>query len=613
MMMKIRHKNNNITNKELDRLKYKLNGEFFNLLADLILLSYSKKELQSLLIKSTANKGSFIEKSSRLFPFDLSEELFYAYQDINRLKWEYFAFSVDKASGYEAIAYTQNKILAVGISGTDGSYEDVMDNDTRLLVPKGVLIPTQFNVVKRKLLGLINKYKFKYGHYPKEVVLVGNSLGGAVATVGYTQLYPYLSILGIKIKAFTHNSAPLRYEYIEEILNKAVKIYKLEWDSSFEKVFYKNILNIINEDDMLNNIMIKIIDRMDNFGHVGKYAIIKGENNLQEQKILHYALEHINVRPIRNISLSVHKNIEYYSKRMLESSKEIIKNDIDSYIEDKIVIVKEYSRLSDRIKGSLAGGMVLEQHFTKSTAIGDASYSVMAVAKGIVENPEDPIKSIGKNLIEWHALYAKNIGKTTEAAIKNALIKGDFFTGAKIAHQELKEKSAGNASLKRTAPIALAYSKLQDVIDLSGIQSNMTHFDGKAKEACQLYSWLIYELLTGTDKEKILADLFASHLYYGQYRKLESLKTIDDPCYVVEALLGAITIFYHSDSFEEAIRLLNMLDDPSELASLTGTLLGVCYGYGKIPKKMLFKVDFKEKMKMYKISSELLKVRRSEN
>ena len=89
-------------------------------------------------------------------------DVYEAYENIKEIGWNHFTFSYDTKSGFEAVAYYRQDVLTVGISGTDRSYADWIDNDARLFIPKGGLIPTQFNVVKRKLLGIINKYRFKF-------------------------------------------------------------------------------------------------------------------------------------------------------------------------------------------------------------------------------------------------------------------------------------------------------------------------------------------------------------------------------------------------------------------------------------------------------------------
>ena len=129
-------------------------------------------------------------------------------------------------------------------------------------------------------------------------------MGGAVSITGYTQVFVDLLIQGVKLKVFTHNSAPVRLEYIEGCLNKTLKHAEKPFIKKVLKSYYNNILNIVNEDDLLNNLIIKITNKVDTFGLIGRYGIIEGEDKLEKRKVLYYVEEHINVKPVREIKLA---------------------------------------------------------------------------------------------------------------------------------------------------------------------------------------------------------------------------------------------------------------------------------------------------------------------
>ena len=139
----------------------------------------------------------------------------------------------------------------------------------------------------------------------------------------------------------------------------------------------------------------------------------------------------------------------------------------------------------------------------------------------------------------------------------------------------------------------------------------MTHFNSKAKEACQLYAWLLYDLLMGEDKKTAYSKIFLGHPYYSQYDDLSLLKKIDKPSYVAESLLAAIIIFYNTNSYEEGYELLKKTKGSYEFAGIAGGILGLYYGHSNIPKKLLSKINIGDTIKIYQLSNKLLKVRRS--
>lgn len=594
-MIKVKKKYECISKSELKKFEAK----DFNLLADLVLVSYTSKNLQKYIKEKNVDIEKFRPITEKLFPFDLTDEIYYAYEDINKLGWNYFTYSSDEKSGFESVTYVKDDMMAIGIAGSDSGYKDWIDNNARLVIPKGIMIPTQFNIIKIKIFGILNKYKAEFKRYPKSIILVGNSLGGAVVTAAYTQVFADFYHLGIDIMGVTHNGAPIRLEYVENVLNKTLKNISGEKLEDIMNKYYGNIMNIVNEDDILNNITIKLKEVIKTLGQVGKYSVIEGNDIFENEDLNRYLYEHIDVEPIRNFKQSKKQDIDFYSNKMIDNAFNVFKKSING------IDFVSYQDIIGKVEGTLVGGLVIN-------GSSDGVELTKTVAKGIIDNKEAPLGNISKNIIKWYENSDKEkLGETTKVAIEEGIKKGDLPTGAKLAHDILEKKTAGNASLKRTAPIPIAYKKLDDVIELSGLQSNLTHFDKKAKEACQLYSYLLFELLNGTKKNKALENIFSKHLYYGEYKDRGVLKKIDNPSYAPESLLATITIFYHSKSFEEGFTILNKIDNGNEFANILGSLLGLYYGSRSIPPSLIAKVKLEDIVEMMQISYKLLKVRRS--
>jgi ADP-ribosylglycohydrolase len=109
----------------------------------------------------------------------------------------------------------------------------------------------------------------------------------------------------------------------------------------------------------------------------------------------------------------------------------------------------------------------------------------------------------------------------------------------------------------------------------------MTHFDSRVKEACQLYSWLVYDLLNGKSKKEALQEVFGSHLYYGQYNKIKLVDVVGSN-YVVDSLLNSLILFYNYDNFDDFITRLSKIENAHEIASISGGLLGIDLGMKSI-------------------------------
>lgn len=582
-----------VNKSDIEMLFDRLNGQFLEVISDILLLSYTKVDMQKLVSKKNSSKKQFIEKVEKIIPLNFGDSCYKSYVDIYKKQWNYLVFTEDKKSGFESISFYKDKVLIIGIAGSDKSVEDWIDNDARLLVPKGIFTPTQFSVVGLKIFEILEKYKSENnGDLPKEIIITGNSLGGAVTVVGYSEVYHYAIKNNIQISALTYNSAPLRKEYIENLLKNKNDEDKYELKKEEIDNFLKGITNLINEDDLLNNILYVFIKNIENFGHIGKYLIIENKGDLKNQDLIHYAKEHINVEPIKDLTISKVQTLEYHSQNMFEDSALIISKTIKGRTIQKLAEHRKAVVLLDKIRGAMLGTGIGDYYGNNKVSLTDATKLTLAVGKGLIKEPNDPLEAIGQEIIEWHALDTQYVGKTTNIAIENAILTRSFPTGAQKAHQILEGKTAGNCSLKRCLPVPLIYKELDVVITLSGLQSNMTHFDSRAKEACQLYSWLVFDLLKGKTKEKALFEVFGSHLYYGQYKE-KKVNEIKGSRFVVDSLLNTLILFNNVNNFEELINYLNKIENAQEIASLCGGLIGVDIGLKNISYKLRKEIDMR--------------------
>ncbi len=576
---------------DIKNLHDRLDGQFLDIISDVLLLSYTKDLMQDLVAVRNTKRETFLELAEKIIPLDFADSTYEAYLDIYKRSWNYLSFVEDKDSGYESITFYKDDVLIIAIAGSDNSKEDWIDNDARLLIPRGNLVPSQFKIVGSKIRVILEQYKLaNAGKMPKEVLITGNSLGGAVTVVAYSEIYHFAIKNGIKISALTYNSAPIRIDFIEDLLSSKSKEFEYLFNDDDYSDYFAGIINLINEDDLLNNMLYVFIKNMDKFGHIGKYLIIKNKGKLKDIDIIHYAMEHINVEPIRELTVAEVQVIEYHSRNMFDESANIIKNNIKGKLSQKVEKYSEDINLLDRIRGGMLGTVISDYIGNEKVKVTDATKLTLAVARGLLREPEDPLLTIGEEIIEWQALDGEYIGKTTKVAIENALLTGNFPTGAQKAHHILDGRTAGNCSLKRCLPIALAYDKLDVVITLAGLQSNMTHFDHRVKEACQLYSWLVYDLLQGKSKKIALQEVFGSHLYYGLYNKTK-VNDIKSSSYVVESLLNSLILFYNYDNFDDFLTRLSKIENAQELASITGGLLGVELGMKAISYNLRDELD----------------------
>jgi ADP-ribosyl-[dinitrogen reductase] hydrolase len=190
-----------------------------------------------------------------------------------------------------------------------------------------------------------------------------------------------------------------------------------------------------------------------------------------------------------------------------------------------------------------------------------------------------------------------DIGLTVSAALSKYTESGDPFSGS------VDPRSAGNGSLMRLAPIALAYRENSErAIHYAGESSRTTHGAPAAIDACKFYTALILGALRGASKEYLLShDFFQSSLVpeiaeiaAGSFKQ-KTPPVIAGTGYVVKSLEAALWAFYRSSTFERGVLLAaNLGDDADTTAAVFGQLAGAFYGAEAIPKSWLERLAMRE-------------------
>ena len=206
-----------------------------------------------------------------------------------------------------------------------------------------------------------------------------------------------------------------------------------------------------------------------------------------------------------------------------------------------------------------------------------------------------------------------DVGNTCSIAIEN-------YVKEKKSWQECGlngEYSNGNGSLMRIHPIVLYLWKkdmnIKEKIDMIHNISALTHAHDRAKIACGIYSFILWELLENPTKEAILIGLKKAKDYYRTNEELNfynrlfektfiinKRSAIKSGGYVVDTLEAVVWCLLNSTSYKECVlKAVNLGDDTDTVAAISGGLAGALYGYDSIPiewKRVLLKLDKIEKM-----------------
>lgn len=207
----------------------------------------------------------------------------------------------------------------------------------------------------------------------------------------------------------------------------------------------------------------------------------------------------------------------------------------------------------------------------------DDTAMTVAVAKGILADPENPIEHIGKEFLKWYESDPKDVGVTILNTFDN--YEGDWFEAAKKTHDDLHGQSAGNGSLMRCLPITLLYADQEKMEEVTILQSKMTHYDDVAAEACVIYNRIAKRLLEEREElqedglRKVIEQEITNTIY-------ESILHNPPQCppdgYVVHTMSWVLHWLLTCNKYEDVvIGATNMGGDSDTIAAIAGGLKGL--------------------------------------
>lgn len=260
-------------------------------------------------------------------------------------------------------------------------------------------------------------------------------------------------------------------------------------------------------------------------------------------------------------------------------------------------IARKYGIVQDIIGGGC-------WHLEKGETTDDTAMT-LAVAKGILANPEHPVDMIGQEFLNWYASKPKDIGIIISTVLST--FNGNWFESAKHAHYHmLHEKSAGNGSLMRCLPVALYYQEVKKVEAVTRSQSNMTHFDELAAEACVIYNRIAFQVLHGKSLKKAIQDEIKGTIYESSITGAKPDCPPDG--FVVNTMKWVLYWLFTSESFSQVvIGAANEGFDTDTVAAIAGGLAGLSCGYEMIPSK--YKDTLLQKQELAQLAQELVRQR----
>lgn len=274
-------------------------------------------------------------------------------------------------------------------------------------------------------------------------------------------------------------------------------------------------------------------------------------------------------------------------------------------------IIRKHGRVTDMIGGGWLN--------VKPGEVTDDTQMTLAVAEGIIVNPEDPIQEIGARFIEWVKSGPKDIGGTCSKSIRGAATRSHqeapdekkWIEASKHTCETNGGRSGGNGALMRTVYPGLYYEGQLEAVETAARIAQMTHWDERSTEACILYTGMIH-LITGSNNDDG-AWLHVNRTLKGSEYKLEPRKDTEPTGYVVDSFKCALHSLATTKTFEEAIiEAANLGGDADTIAAITGGLAGAIYGYREIPERWIQALDPKTRAQLDRLVDAAVKNREDE-
>ncbi|CCQ34907.1 ADP-ribosyl-(dinitrogen reductase) hydrolase (plasmid) [Halorhabdus tiamatea SARL4B] len=232
----------------------------------------------------------------------------------------------------------------------------------------------------------------------------------------------------------------------------------------------------------------------------------------------------------------------------------------------------------------------------------------LCIARSLVENGRFNGQDIADRFLEWFETDPFDIGLMTADALREYSHGTDWRSAGQEVWQHRSEGSnAGNGSVMRCAPHAIAFADEPDTLQRVSKQSSaITHYDPRCRYGCVILNQTIAGYLRGEDDP--LTNALAQVEGDAPGELVETLRLVPDLIdesdlettgYVVHTLQTALHDALTADSAEEAIvSAVNRGGDTDTIGAVTGAVAGARFGKESLPDRWLEQLEYHEDLSL---------------
>ncbi len=222
----------------------------------------------------------------------------------------------------------------------------------------------------------------------------------------------------------------------------------------------------------------------------------------------------------------------------------------------------------------------------------DDTEMALALAESLLaQRPLDPA-DLAQRFVAWYQAGPPDVGIHT-AGVLQRIASGATWEAASAAAQAAQPNAAGNGSIMRCWPAALAYwDDFARLIHDSRLQSLVTHPHAECVAGSVLINVLIFHLLRGmAPAEAVARALDTAEAPAGLRAVVEAAptrthETLSNSGWVRHTIESAVWSLLTADSFEAAVvQVVNLGQDADTAGAVVGALAGARYGLAGIPER----------------------------
>jgi ADP-ribosyl-[dinitrogen reductase] hydrolase len=246
--------------------------------------------------------------------------------------------------------------------------------------------------------------------------------------------------------------------------------------------------------------------------------------------------------------------------------------------------------------------------------VTDDTDQMLCIARSLKENGTFDAQDVSERFVGWYESGPFDIGNMTRDALQRLSGNEDSWKEiGKAVYEDLRTQpnsGAGNGSVMRCAPIAVAYSDdLDSLFHASVASSWITHADPRCTYGCALLNRVIAGLLREENghavdsavefcRERIDDEPGTDELFkpVQDVRELDASE-LSNSGYVVDTVQSSLYYALTADDFEDAVvDAVNSGGDTDTVGAVTGAVAGARFGASEVSERWTEEIDETEEI-----------------